>query len=26
MTVDLMESTLQSGGAVYHVRHSERLP
>ena len=25
MTVDLMESTLQSGGAVYHVRHSERL-
>jgi len=25
MTVDLMESALQSGGAVYHVRHSERL-
>ena len=25
-TVDLMQSTLQSGGAVYHVRHSERLP
>src|SRR6266576_1558077 len=24
--LDLMESTLQSGGAVYHVRHSERLP
>src|SRR5204863_438039 len=24
--VDLMQSTLQSGGAVYHVRHSERLP
>ena len=24
-TVDLMESALQSGGAVYHVRHSERL-
>jgi len=24
-TVDLMQSTLQSGGAVYHVRHSERL-
>jgi len=23
--LDLMESTLQSGGAVYHVRHSERL-
>jgi RNA 2',3'-cyclic 3'-phosphodiesterase len=23
--VDLMQSTLQSGGAVYHVRHSERL-
>ncbi len=26
MTVDLMLSALQSGGAVYHVRHSERLP
>jgi len=25
MTVDLMQSALQSGGAVYHVRHSERL-
>ena len=25
-TVDLMQSSLQSGGAVYHVRHSERLP
>ena len=25
-TVDLMQSTLQSGGAVYQVRHSERLP
>ncbi len=25
-TVDLMQSTLQSGGAVYHVRHRERLP
>lgn len=25
ITVDLMESALQSGGAVYHVRHSERL-
>lgn len=24
--IDLMQSTLQSGGAVYHVRHSERLP
>ena len=24
--LDLMESTLRSGGAVYHVRHSERLP
>jgi len=24
-SVDLMQSTLQSGGAVYHVRHSERL-
>ena len=24
-TVDLMQSTLQSGGAVYHVRHRERL-
>lgn len=24
--VDLMQSTLQSGGAVYKVRHSERLP
>jgi RNA 2',3'-cyclic 3'-phosphodiesterase len=24
--LDLMQSTLQSGGAVYHVRHSERLP
>lgn len=24
-TVDLMQSTLQSGGAVYQVRHSERL-
>ena len=23
--VDLMQSTLQSGGAVYHVRHRERL-
>jgi RNA 2',3'-cyclic 3'-phosphodiesterase len=23
--LDLMESTLQSGGAVYHMRHSERL-
>jgi 2'-5' RNA ligase len=23
--VDLMQSMLQSGGAVYHVRHSERL-
>lgn len=23
--VDLMHSTLQPGGAVYHVRHSERL-
>lgn len=23
--VDLMQSTLQRGGAVYHVRHSERL-
>ena len=25
-SVDLMESTPQSGGAVYKVRHSERLP
>ena len=25
-TVDLMDSTPQSGGAVYKVRHSERLP
>jgi RNA 2',3'-cyclic 3'-phosphodiesterase len=25
-TVDLMQSTPQSGGAVYKVRHSERLP
>jgi len=25
-TVDLMQSTLQSTGAVYKVRHSERLP
>ena len=25
-SVDLMQSTLQSGGAVYQVRHSERLP
>ena len=24
--LDLMQSTLQSGGPVYHVRHSERLP
>ncbi len=24
--VDLVQSTLQSEGAVYHVRHSERLP
>jgi 2'-5' RNA ligase len=24
--LDLMQSTLQSGGAVYQVRHSERLP
>ena len=24
--IDLMQSALQSGGAVYHVRHSERLP
>jgi len=24
--LDLMQSTLQTGGAVYHVRHSERLP
>ena len=24
--LDLMQSTLQSGGAVYNVRHSERLP
>ena len=24
--VDLMQSTLQSGGAVYQVRHGERLP
>ncbi len=24
-SVDLMQSTLQSGGAVYHVRYSERL-
>src|SRR5439155_26960602 len=24
-SLDLMQSTLQSGGAVYHVRHSERL-
>ncbi len=24
-SVDLMQSTLQSGGAVYQVRHSERL-
>ncbi|MGH7570078.1 MAG: RNA 2',3'-cyclic phosphodiesterase [Gemmatimonadales bacterium] len=24
-TVDLMQSTLQSGGAVYQVRHGERL-
>ena len=24
--VDLMQSTLRSGGAVYNVRHSERLP
>jgi 2'-5' RNA ligase len=23
--VDLMQSVLQSGGAVYHIRHSERL-
>jgi 2'-5' RNA ligase len=26
VAVDLMESTPQSGGAVYKVRHSERLP
>jgi hypothetical protein len=25
-SVDLMQSMLQSGGAVYHVRHRERLP
>src|SRR5207302_10392784 len=25
-TLDLMQSTLRSGGAVYNVRHSERLP
>jgi 2'-5' RNA ligase len=25
-SVDLMQSVLQSGGAVYEVRHSERLP
>jgi RNA 2',3'-cyclic 3'-phosphodiesterase len=25
-SVDLMQSTLQSGGAVYQVRHRERLP
>lgn len=25
-SVDLMQSMLQSGGAVYQVRHSERLP
>jgi len=25
-TVDLMQSTLQAGGPVYQVRHSERLP
>ncbi len=25
-SLDLMQSTLQSGGPVYHVRHSERLP
>ncbi|HEV2749520.1 MAG TPA: RNA 2',3'-cyclic phosphodiesterase [Gemmatimonadales bacterium] len=25
-SVDLMQSTLQSGGAVYHLRHRERLP
>ncbi len=25
-TLDLMQSTLQSGGAVYQLRHSERLP
>src|SRR5689334_23429451 len=25
-TIDLMQSTLQSTGAVYKVRHSERLP
>jgi len=25
-SVDLMQSTLQSGGAVYQVKHSERLP
>ena len=24
-SVDLMQSTLESAGAVYHVRHSERL-
>ncbi len=24
--LDLMQSTLGSGGAVYNVRHSERLP
>jgi 2'-5' RNA ligase len=24
--VDLMQSMLRSGGAVYNVRHSERLP
>ena len=24
-TVDLMQSTLQSGGAVYQVRHRERV-
>jgi 2'-5' RNA ligase len=24
--LDLMQSTLRSGGAVYNVRHSERLP
>ena len=24
-SVDLMQSTLQPGGSVYHVRHSERL-
>ncbi len=24
--LDLMQSTLRSGGAVYNVKHSERLP